>query len=218
MSESLTLFSLDGLALEAEIDGDDDAAAALVLCHPHPRMGGTMRAPLLVALADEMVRRGWAVLRFNFRGIGESEGEPGTGEAEVADARGAVAFVRDRFAEVPVAIAGWSFGAAVAVRTAALDDRLGACVAIAPAVTPKEGVTAGLPSPAGFQTGVPLLLICAANDHLVARDDCAGWADAVGAKAEVMAGANHFFWGKYDDLADAVGAFLVTSATNTRKE
>jgi alpha/beta superfamily hydrolase len=123
--------------------------------------------------------------------------------------------VRDRFGDVPVAIAGWSFGAAVAVRTIVSEPDLAACVAIAPAVRPREGITAGLPTAAGLQVTVPLLLICGANDHLVARDDCTTWTSEVaGAEVTVMAGANHFFWGKYDDLAQRVRTFLAAAVLN----
>lgn len=218
MTPAVPLRSLDGLSLEAALDGPDDPAAALVLCHPHPQMGGTMEAPLLLAIADEMTSKGWAVLRFNFRGIGASEGESSTGEAEVADARGAVALARERFGGVPVAVAGWSFGAAVAVRATAEETDLAACVAIAPAVQPREGITAGLPGPEGLRLDVPVLLICGANDHLVAHADCSTWAGKLGsAEVEVMAGANHFFWGKYDDLVKTTGAFLTRAVQELGK-
>ena len=218
MTERLTCSSLDGLSLEAALDGPPDPAAALVLCHPHPRMGGTMEAPLLLAIVDELTAKGWAVLRFNFRGIGASEGESSTGEAEVADARGAIALIRDRFTDVPVAIAGWSFGGAVAVRTAAVEPDLVACVAIAPAVAPREGVTAGLPDPSGLRPDVPLLLICGANDHLVGPSDCKSWAAGVaGSEVDVVAGANHFFWGKYDALAERVARFLAGAVEDSGK-
>jgi alpha/beta superfamily hydrolase len=172
-------------------------------------MGGTMTAPLLTALARELVGKGWAVLRFNFRGIGASEGESSTGLAEVADAEGAVDLVREETSGVPVAIAGWSFGAAVAVRVAANDPCLAACVAVAPAVKKKPGVTEGLPEPAAVSIDVPLLMICAANDDLVDVDDARRWAEGVpGARLEVLPGANHFFWAKYEPLAAKVGNFL----------
>ena len=209
MTEALTIESRDGLSLEAALDEPDvDPAAALVLCHPHPKMGGTMTAPLLLAVSDALVAGGWAVLRFNFRGIGESEGEPSTGEAEVADALGATDHVTKAFPGLPVAIAGWSFGAAVAVRALLSEEGYAGCVAIAPAVKPREGITAGLPDSAGLKLPAPLLIICGANDHLVAPDDCRSWGEAAGAEVDVMKGANHFFWGKYDDLAERVAAWL----------
>ncbi|MDQ3618548.1 MAG: alpha/beta hydrolase [Actinomycetota bacterium] len=208
-AEELTFSSADGLTLEALLDAPEDPRAGLVLCHPHPKMGGTMNAPLLHAVADRVKDEGWSVLRFNFRGIGNSEGEPATGIDEVQDATGGIAVMRERYADLSLAIAGWSFGAAVAIRTAAEDDSLAACVAIAPAVREKPGVTAGLPHPEKIDLGVPLLIIAAANDELVEAEDCKTWvADIPHAEVTVVQGANHFFWGKYDKLGDEIVPWL----------
>jgi uncharacterized protein len=208
-SEQVTVRSSDGLALEGAIDEPGDVARALVLCHPHPKMGGTMNAPLLCALSDRLVGEGWVVLRFNFRGIGSSEGAPGTGVDEVNDAEGAIALMKDRYPEAPLAISGWSFGAAVAVRVASAHPELAACVGIAPAVKARTDVTAGLPDAENFELDVPTLFVCAANDDLVSVADCRGWADVVGgAEVVEIPGANHFFWAKYDDLSDTVSGWL----------
>jgi len=200
-SQRVQCRSADGLELEAEADDVEEPSAAVVLCHPHPKMGGTMNAPLLLSLRDAFVRRGWPVLRFNFRGIGASEGESSIGLAEVEDAAGAVASARDRWAGVPVVLAGWSFGAAVAVRLAERDDSLAACVAIGPAVRAREDVTAGLPSAAETEVDVPLLLVCAANDEVAPCSECEAWAKEARADYRTISGANHFFWAKYEDLA-----------------
>ena len=167
-----------------------------------------MNAPLLLALRDDILRRGWAVLRFNFRGIGESEGESSTGIDEIADAEGALDEAARRWPGLPVAMTGWSFGGAVAIRAAARHPDLAGCVGIAPAVTGKPGITAGLPEPAQLRVEVPLLIVCGANDDQVSPDECARWAKAAGADFELMAGANHFFWAKYDQLVELVGDWL----------
>ena len=167
-----------------------------------------MNAPLLKALTAALVARGWAVLRFNFRGIGASEGETGLGIDEVADAEAAVAEARGRFADLPIAIGGWSFGAAVAGRVAAKDGSIAAYVAIAPAVKEKPGVTAGLPSPEEVQFAMPSLVVVGVNDELVAPADARTWAEATGARFVEMKGCNHFFWAKYDALSAVVGDFL----------
>jgi alpha/beta superfamily hydrolase len=202
------LRSTDDLELEAELWIAGEARAGLVFCHPHPQMGGTMNAPLLVTVAEELVRRGWNVLRFNFRGIGESEGDPSTGTAEIADAEGAVEFMRSRFPDLPIAIAGWSFGAAVATRVAAADDSLAALVSIAPAVKEKPGITDGLPPAASIDLKVPALVVCGAHDELVEVDDCRSWAETAKTELHVMPGANHFFWAKYENLAGVITEFL----------
>ena len=206
--ERPTLRSTDGLELEAELWIADEPRAGLVFCHPHPQMGGTMNAPLLVAISEELVQRNWNVLRFNFRGIGDSEGEPSTGSAEIADAEGAVKFMRARFPDLPVAVAGWSFGAAVATRVAAADSGLAALVAIAPAVKEKPGVTDGLPPADGIGLTIPALVVCAGNDDLVDVDDCRSWAETAQTEFRAIPGANHFFWNKYEKLAGVVAEFL----------
>ncbi|MFN2526951.1 MAG: alpha/beta hydrolase [Actinomycetota bacterium] len=171
-----------------------------------------MNAPLLVALSDGLALRGWTVLRFNFRGIGRSEGRPSLGREEVADAAGALSYLRADGAEVPVAIAGWSFGAAVAVRAATLDENLHACIAIAPPIKERPGITEALPRPVDLKVRAKLLVVCGDNDELVVPRDCRTWADYVaGAKHVALPGANHFFWAKYDDLLQVVTEFLETS-------
>ncbi len=166
-----------------------------------------MNAPLLLAVRDNLVEHGLSVLRFNFRGIGGSEGEAGTGIEEVNDARGALAEMRDRLGELPIAIGGWSFGAAVAVRMAD-QEQVAACVAIAPSVRKRPGVSVGLPDPAEVSLKAPLLFVCGANDEIVSLEDCRRWVEEAGGDLEVIPAANHFFWAKYDKVASAVTGWL----------
>ncbi len=204
MTESVTCTSLDGLKLEAELDAVEDPKATLLLCHPHPQMGGTMDAPLLLAISDALVGRGWNVLRFNFRGIGSSQGESSTGTDEVQDALGSLETARS--IGVPVAVAGWSFGAAVALRVAARADDVLGCVAIAPSIDPKPGITEGVPG--DVEPRCPVLVVIAANDRQTSPAAAREWASSHHANIAEMPGANHLFWGKYDDLSAAVVAWL----------
>lgn len=217
MTKEITIRSRDGLALEAALDVPDEPEepwALLVLCHPHPQMGGTMNAPLLLALRDEMVARGWAVLRFNFRGIGASEGESGDGMAEVADAGGAVDYAFEEFRWIPRSIAGWSFGGAVAIRLSMEELRIRGCLAIAPPVDAKPGITVGLPRGQELGLPSPVVVIVGENDKHVSPDACARW----GYEADVLVyripGANHFFWAKYDELVGLAGDWLDGTALN----
>jgi uncharacterized protein len=193
----------DGLSLEAELDRSDDAAATLVVCHAHPKMQGTMKSPLLLAFRDEMVARGWSVLRFNFRGVGGSEGEFGDGAGEVADVLGAVAFIRDEIGDTPVALLGWSFGGAIALQAAPRDQIVVACVAIAPAI---ERV--GVASATELGLDIPVLVVCGANDAVVSPASCRRWADDAGAPYVEIRAANHFFWAKYEAVTKVVGEWL----------
>ena len=208
-SEAVTISSRDGLSLEGVVDtASGGPRAVVVFCHPHPNYGGTMNAPLLQALRDDLLGRGFGVVRFNFRGVGASEGTFGRGEAEVADAEGAIDTAHSRFPGLPVALLGWSFGGAVAIRTATREDVI-ACVAIAPAVEEKEHISVGLPPPGELPMDVPLLVVIGRHDEQISPEACAEWTRGVeGARLVEMPGANHFFWAKYDDLTETVGSWL----------
>jgi len=106
---------------------------AAVVCHPHPLMGGTMDNAIVVAVCHVLAARGWAALRFNFRGAGASEGHFDEGRGELNDVAGAVTFLRAR-AKLhlnQVAVVGYSFGAGVGLRHAARDPHVGWLVGIA---------------------------------------------------------------------------------------
>ncbi len=99
--------------LEALLEEPDDQSPhlAVVLCHPHPRFGGTMHNKVVYRLARGLRAAGAVVLRFNFRGVGASHGEYGEMAGEIEDARAALAWLRERYPELPFALAGFSFEA-----------------------------------------------------------------------------------------------------------
>jgi alpha/beta superfamily hydrolase len=208
MTEEISLESRNGIRLEAEFDRANDPRAALVICHAHPGMQGTMKSPLLLTVRDGLVRRDWSVLRFNFRGVEGSEGDFGDGIDEVDDALAAIRFVRTEHPDAPIAVLGWSFGAAVAIRAAVREPEVEACVAIAPSVVPKPGISRGLPTPGEVDLEVPLLIVCGANDDVTPPEDARLWAAEAGAQYEEIPAANHFFWAKYEPLISTVTVFL----------
>jgi alpha/beta superfamily hydrolase len=97
--------------LEEPEDGDPRMAA--LVCHPHPLYGGTMHNKVVYRMARGLRRAGLVVLRFNFRGVGSSEGEHGHLTGEMEDARAALEWLRERYPELPFALAGFSFGSRV---------------------------------------------------------------------------------------------------------
>ena len=104
----------------------------IVLCHPDPRMGGTMDNTVVLAIREHLLNLGMAVLRFNFRGTVGSAGEHGDGATESLDVLGALAFLRaqegvdaDR-----IALAGYSFGSKMAANACALDAQVLACACV----------------------------------------------------------------------------------------
>ena len=89
---------------------------AAVVCHPHPLYGGTMHNKVVYRMARGLRRAGVAALRFNFRGVGLSEGQHGHLAGETEDLRAALAWLRERYPDIPFALAGFSFGALAITR------------------------------------------------------------------------------------------------------
>jgi len=102
-------------ALLEEPEHDAPRVAALV-CHPHPLFGGTMHNKVVYRIARALRNSGCVVLRFNFRGVGRSEGVHGDLVGEIEDARLALAWLRERYPALPYALAGFSFGARTITR------------------------------------------------------------------------------------------------------
>jgi alpha/beta superfamily hydrolase len=109
--ESLSLAGPAG-SLEALLEEPEDREprVAAIVCHPHPLYGGTMHNKVVYRIARGLRRAGCVVLRFNFRGVGQSAGEHGYMAGEIEDARAALGYLRERYPELPFALAGFSFG------------------------------------------------------------------------------------------------------------
>jgi uncharacterized protein len=104
--------------LEALIEEPEDGALkeAALVCHPHPQHGGTMHNKVVYRIARALRSRGAVVLRFNFRGVNLSEGTYDQGEGELEDARMALEYLTSRYRSLPFTLAGFSFGARIALR------------------------------------------------------------------------------------------------------
>lgn len=122
----------DGTVLDGELARPADPTAGLVVCHPHPHHGGSMHTPVVEALFHGLPAHGIAVLRFDFRGVGASGGTHDGGDAERLDATAAVARLAEEV-DGPIVLAGWSFGADVALSTA--PERIAGWFAVAPPLT-----------------------------------------------------------------------------------
>jgi alpha/beta superfamily hydrolase len=200
--ESLAIEGPAG-TLEAllELPGETVPRAVGLACHPHPLHGGTMDNKVVYTLARTFAGLGMAALRFNFRGVGESEGSYDEGRGEVDDALAAAAVLRERWPKTDLVVAGFSFGAAVAVRAAQRLDPL-ALVTVAPPIerlAPDEA----LPQ-------CPWLIIHGENDELIGIDAVVAWLNTrpPGPALDVVAGADHFFHGKLGDVRAAVETFV----------
>ncbi|HJS58187.1 MAG TPA: alpha/beta fold hydrolase [Vicinamibacteria bacterium] len=106
------------------------AIAAAVVCHAHPQHGGMMHFKVVFRAAKALQHHGVAALRFNFRGVGLSEGKHDDGRGEQDDARAALDEMARRFPGLPLVIGGFSFGSAMALAVAARDPRVRAAFAL----------------------------------------------------------------------------------------
>jgi alpha/beta superfamily hydrolase len=175
---------------------------AAIVCHPHPLYGGDMNNNVVVAVCQALAATGIASLRFNFRGVGRSEGNYGDGVGERTDVAAALAYLR-QLAQVQqdsIGIVGYSFGATVALSAA--DERVAAVAAIS---TPSLGQ--GLPDVA---IHCPTLLISGDRDEFAPPASQGPLADAIGPQCQVtvVPGTDHFWWGREKDLAGAVAQFF----------
>jgi alpha/beta superfamily hydrolase len=185
-------------ALLQEYEDVPPPVVALV-CHPHPLYGGTMHNKVVHRVASVLFARGAAVLRFNFRGVGKSEGTHDRGRGERDDALVALDWLRRRHPAARAWIAGFSFGSWVAARTAAAESAVEQLVLIAPPVhtqTFEELRTCA----------VPKLVVQGTGDEVCRPENLARvfptWA-APKQQIDVQ-GASHFFDRQLGELAAAL--------------
>jgi alpha/beta superfamily hydrolase len=205
-AESLILQGPAG-DLEARVDfataGSElrTPSCCAVVCHPHPLFGGTLTNKVVHTLARTFNDAGMPCLRFNFRGVGASAGTHDAGPGEVQDALAAVHYCRARWPEARLWLAGFSFGAAVAIRASPAAKPVG-LVAVAPAV---DRMQIGAVSPE-----CPWLVLLGDADDVVPPQRMLEWAQGLRPQPaiQVLAGAGHFFHGRLPELHDAVAAFL----------
>jgi alpha/beta superfamily hydrolase len=129
-AEAVLLETADGLVLRGEAAVPPSPWGAAVVCHPHPLYGGDMYNVVVEAIVEALAGAGVATVRFDFRGVGRSQGEHGDGETERLDVVAAIETIAPVAGDGPVLLAGYSFGAAVALSVA--DPRLSAWYAVAP--------------------------------------------------------------------------------------
>jgi hypothetical protein len=175
-------------ALECAIDAPAAVPRGVaVLCHPHPQHGGTMDNKVVQTLARAFVQLGYRAVRFNFRGIGGSEGVWDEGRGEIDDALAVIAAQRDP--ALPLALGGFSFGAYVATQAAARlpePARAERLVLVGPAVV--NFVAA----PVSQDT----LVIHGEADDVVPLSAVLDWARPQALPVTVVPGAGHFFHGQ----------------------
>jgi alpha/beta superfamily hydrolase len=204
------LVTVNGLAgepsLEARICAPVTATRAVLLCHPHPLYGGTMHSAVVLAIARVLAEQGsaqggtiaWA--RFNYRGVGASEGQYDEGRGEMLDARAVLRELKRRApAGAKVSVCGYSFGTWVGLRAAAIESGVERVALVAPAVRIFEFVKED-----GAQFSGRLSIFLGDQDEFCDVDEAEALAKDLGASIRIFPGADHYFMRGRRALAEEV--------------
>lgn len=211
-TRSVTITTSDDLRLEGRLTvPDGPPAGGVVVCHPHPQYGGTMSSGMIPDVWRAMARRGWASLRFNFRGAGRSEGRYERGIGELKDVAAALDLIAEEAPGTAIACVGWSFGSLVALAGAVAHPDVTAYVGIAPPVVMSHEID--LPAlPPAERLDVwqgRALAVCGTEDPFCRPNALARWIEAIpGARMQVFDGEDHFFSTARVELAATVADFL----------
>jgi alpha/beta superfamily hydrolase len=198
-------FESDGLKLEGLLQLPEvTPAAGVVVAHPHPQYGGDMYNNVVQAVCEAALDAGAAALRFNFRGVGESDGAYDNGVGEQRDVEAAIDHLRS-LPEIDaerVVLAGYSFGAMVAVKAAHEREDLAAVVSVANPTQRGPKVEVHL--------RVPTLFITGDRDPYCDGALLEEYREQMGpdVRVEVLPGVDHFWVGSTDRLKERVTAFL----------
>lgn len=173
-----------------------------IVCHPHPLYGGTLNNKVVHTVARTFTDLGARALRFNFRGVGKSEGEYDHGNGETDDLLAVLDWVRLRRPDDEVWLAGFSFGAYVALRAAG-QVPVQRLITIAPAVHLYD--FAALPPP-----NCPWILVQGSADEVVPAAEVLAWRERLAPRPQLiyMEQAGHFFHQRLNDLRDELTAAL----------
>ncbi|ODU10384.1 MAG: alpha/beta hydrolase [Rubrivivax sp. SCN 71-131] len=184
-------------AIECAIDepGQDTVRGVAVLCHPHPQHGGALQNKVVQTLARAFVQLGWRAVRFNFRGVGGSQGTWDEGRGEVDDALAVIAAHRDP--ALPLALGGFSFGGFVATQAQVRlpdDAKAQRLVLIAPAA--RNFALAAVPQ--------DTIVIHGEADDVVPLSAVLDWARPQVLPIVVVPATGHFFHGQLPLLRQLV--------------
>ena len=179
------------------------ARMAALVCHPHPLFGGTMHNKVVYQAAKSLDALGLAVLRFNFRGAGMSGGTHDRGRGEQGDVKAALDFLAGEFPGVPLLTAGFSFGCWVGSRVACADERVEELIALG---TPVNSTDFSYLR----HCEKPKLFVHGANDQFGKIGKVEALVESLPGENRlvVVAGAEHFFAGKLDQVDAAIRGWL----------
>ena len=181
------------------------SSPGVVVCHPHPLLGGDMNNPVVTSITRALGEEGFFTMRFNFRGVGESQGSHDNGEAEIKDLKAAVDFLAHwpGVDKKRIGVAGYSFGAMVALTGLQLCKGSKAFALVSP---PGKALDA----PIKPKSKIPLLFVVGTEDATARAEiieerikDLNG-----DVRSHLVPGANHFWRGREVEVARIVSQFF----------
>ncbi len=202
-------FPANGISLEGvwHFPETPGPLPAVVVCHPHPLYGGNMYNNAVIAICHALAQQSIAALRFNFRGVGNSEGAFGEGIAEQEDVRAALAFasVTPGIDPERIGLAGYSFGAGVSLPVAMQDEQVSLLALVSPAFSDsdwqqlKEYTRPKFLISGNHDFVIPLPQL---QKHIKDIPEPKHW--------QVVSGADHFWLGYEEELGQKVAGFFAT--------
>jgi uncharacterized protein len=193
--------------------GDDQSSKVAVVLHPHPQFGGTMHNKVVYRAAKALEQAGYAVLRFNYRGVGKSTGSYDNAKGETDDARVALDYLLDHQTRAQeVVVAGFSFGAAIALRVGCPDPRVARVISIG---TPVRLANVDDLRKILSECRKAILYVHGAEDKLAPlvplRELINSLPAGLNYRLAVIPGASHFFDERLSELQAEITAFLESS-------
>ena len=209
MTEEHVIFSGDGQELEGilHLPQGEPPFPAVAVCHPHPLYGGDMHNNVVLAICHGLSEASIAAFRFNFRGVGRSKGDFSEGIGEQEDVKAALAFLTSVSKVNPdkIGLAGYSFGAKVALPVALNSNKIRAVALVSPFLS--------VPDWEQLKSYVkPKLFLCGSEDYFISPQEIRQIAGEFPEpnRYEIIPGADHFWWGYEEEVARRVSTFFTT--------
>lgn len=200
------LLLLDGPAGKIEVILENPGApkGIALIGHPHPLFGGANTNKVAQTLARTLVQLGYAALRPNFRGVGQSEGSHDEGQGESDDMLAVLEYAKERFGHLPVVLAGFSFGAYVQAKVAARLAEAGHPAQRLVLVGTASGHVEGARQYNTSAVAADTIVIHGSKDETVPLENVLAWAEPMDLPVVVVAGADHFFHRRLHVLKDII--------------
>lgn len=214
MQEKYATFPCGDLSLEgvSHIPEGPGPFPAVVVCHPHPLYGGTMDNNVVYAVCQALCRKGILALRFNFRGVGRSQGMVG-GMGDPEDVIAAVSFIAsvEKVDGGRIGLCGYSAGAVAAFANSPMDGRIEAAAAISPPLS-----MVSLDGLRGYTK--PKLIVTGSRDDFTRLEDFQRFFQSLAEpkQCQVIPGADHFWWGYEDQVGETVASFFISALRGSR--